>query len=71
MNDKKGATETKEYIFKDSIESDKKLCIEWYSYLTQNSYLSWGIVLLMSLTCNGAELIIGFGSENISRPRNF
>ena len=69
--DKNGTDVANEYVFNGIQQDDNKLCAEWTAIVSRNFYLGWMIILLVSIISNGAELIIGYGSEYISAPRSF
>lgn len=77
MVETNGTTVAKEYVFDDYIptadetEDDKKLCAEWVLVDQVASLATLAIPGVIGSINVGVEIIIGYGSEYISRPRNY
>lgn len=60
-----------DYVFKNAPTDDKKICTEWYTTMSRSSLLVMAIPGVIGTINIGVEIIIGFGSEYISKPRNY
>ena len=71
MLEKKGEQFTASYVFEESAKEDKKLCSSWIDNTSKISMLALAIPLVIGTINIGVEIIIGYGSEYISKPRNY
>lgn len=71
MATKKGNTFANDYIFTKATQKEKNLCAEWVSLTGTQAAAAMAIPGMVAAINVGVELIIGYGSEYISRPRNY
>ena len=70
-----GTSATIDYEFKDykppEGEDSKTICYDWIINVQAMQTLAMGIPGMIGSINVGVEIIIGYGSEYISRPRNY
>ena len=59
------------YKFANEYDGSKMLCKGWVRQSNKHAAISMVIPLVIGFINVGVEIIIGFGSEYISRPRNY
>ena len=67
----KGTTYASNYVFVNSTAESKNHCKEWVTNSNRHAAISMMIPGIIGGINIGVEIIIGFGSELISRPRNY
>lgn len=71
MSSTDGASATMSYEFEGYDSPDKTICYEWVINVQAMQTLAMGIPGMIGSINVGVEIIIGYGSEYISRPRNY
>ena len=71
MVEKDGESKAGDFEFKQSTKDDKRLCQEWIDLIASGENMGRLIMMTVGLINIGVETIIGFGSEYITRPRNY
>lgn len=66
-----GTATTQEYKFANATESPSNLCDAWVQTQSSAAMATLAIPLVIGVINIGVEIIIGYGSEYISKPRNY
>jgi len=69
MQDKKGDTITKNFMFKT--DGNKTHCADWIKSIDEINFNGKLIAGTVGMINVGVEIFIGLGSEFITRPRNY
>lgn len=67
----KGSTETETFVSEFSTQEDNRICYDYVFYTNKATLAIMSIPLVVASINVGTEVIIGFGSEYLSAPRNY